>query len=94
MPSLKCTGAGEGCPFPEPGSPLSRSDHSQLCCAPCECGCAPSQLVKGGRRFIDWVIEVDTVRGWRCLRSFRDIDECRAHLVALPPGDNIEFLAP
>ena len=26
-----------------------------------------SQLVKGRRRFIDWVIEVDTVRGWRDL---------------------------
>jgi hypothetical protein len=45
-----------------------------------------SQLVKGRRRFIDWVIEVDTVRGWRVLRSFRDIDQCRTFLVALPLG--------
>ena len=43
-----------------------------------------SELVKGQRRFIDWVIEVDTVRSWRVLRSFRDIDQCRAFLVA--PG--------
>jgi len=42
-----------------------------------------SQLVKGGRHFIDWVIEVDTVRGWRVLRSFRVVDQCRAILVAL-----------
>jgi hypothetical protein len=53
-----------------------------------------SQLVKEGRRFIDWVIEVDTVRSWRVLRSFRDVDQCRAFLVALPPGDNIEFVTP
>jgi hypothetical protein len=44
-----------------------------------------SRLVKGRRRFIDWVIEVGTVRGWRVLRSFRDVDHCRAFLVALPP---------
>ena len=26
-------------------------------------------------RFIDdWVIEIDTVRGWRVLRSFRDVE--------------------
>jgi hypothetical protein len=42
-----------------------------------------SLVVKGRRRFIDWVIEVDTVRGWRDLRAFRDIDQCRAFLVAL-----------
>jgi hypothetical protein len=45
-----------------------------------------SQLVKGRRRFVDWVFGVDTVRGWRCIRSFRDIEECRAFLVALPLG--------
>jgi hypothetical protein len=33
------------------------------------------------------VIEVDTFRGWRCARSFRDIEECRAYLVALPPRE-------
>jgi hypothetical protein len=53
-----------------------------------------SQLVKGRRRFIDWMIEIDTVRGWRVLRTFRDIDQCRAFLIALPPGDNIEVLTP
>ena len=49
-------------------------------------GVRASLVVKGRRRFIDWVIEVDTVRSWRDLRAFRDIDQCRAFLVALPPG--------
>jgi hypothetical protein len=40
------------------------------------------------------VIEVDTIRGWRVLRSFRNIDQCQAFLVALPAGDNIEFVVP
>ena len=44
-----------------------------------------SQLVKGQRRFIDWVIEVNTVRGWRVFRTFRDIDRCRAFLVGPAP---------
>jgi hypothetical protein len=59
--------------------------HLKLFCAPCEWVRA-SQLVKRRRRFIDWVIEIDTVRDWRVLRSFRDIDQCRAFLVALPQG--------
>ena len=37
-------------------------------------------------RFIDWVIEVNNVRGWRRVRSFRDIDQHRAYLMALPWG--------
>jgi hypothetical protein len=53
-----------------------------------------SRLVKGRRRVIDLVIEVDTIRGWRVLRTFRDIDQCRAFLVALPSGDKIEFVTP
>jgi hypothetical protein len=57
-------------------------------------GCAPPSWSRGRRRFIDWVIEVDTIRGWRVLRSFRNIDQCQAFLVALPAGDNIEFVVP
>jgi hypothetical protein len=29
-------------------------------------GCAPPNWSRGRRRFIDWVIELDTIRGWGC----------------------------
>ena len=42
----------------------------------------------------DWVVEIDTVRGWQISGSFGDIDQCWGFLVALPRRDDIEFLAP
>jgi hypothetical protein len=35
------------------------------------CGCPPLSWSRAGG-FIDWLIEVDTVRGWQALRTFGD----------------------
>jgi hypothetical protein len=50
-------------------------------------------LSKNGRRWVEFVVEVQNHRGWMVLRTFRDLDECRRFLAEQPDGAAIEFVA-
>lgn len=49
-------------------------------------------LSNGGRRWIEFVVELASPRGWRVLRTFRDLEACRQFLVEQPAEHAIEFI--
>jgi hypothetical protein len=50
-------------------------------------------LSKNGRQWVEFVVEMANPRGWRVLRTFREIRECREFLAEQPQDCAIEFLA-
>ena len=49
-------------------------------------------LSKNGRRWIEFMVEVENHRGWSVLRTFRDIEECRRFVAEQPYDHEIEFM--
>jgi hypothetical protein len=49
-------------------------------------------LSKNGRRWVEFVVEVQHHRGWSVLRTFRDLEEYRRFLAEQPEDHAIEFV--
>jgi hypothetical protein len=50
-------------------------------------------LSKNGRRWVEFVVEIENHRDWSVLKTFRNIEQCRRFLAERPRDTAIEWVS-